>query len=184
MLLTITKLLEENFSALIGVVGTMLGVILGALLNRIVRLGKIKVFVNEVDYSFLKRNSSGGFKPMNSITNETEKLTIRARLDIFNSSEYSRKIMRGIKFHPFENGKEIVIKMYNNEVNDMTNYAMQTGNLRVLNLNPKEIKSFILSVTFDKDIERIYNSKWFLTYKNTSNKEVKIKLDKSKKLKE
>ncbi|MCX2681058.1 hypothetical protein OOZ15_13985 [Galbibacter sp. EGI 63066] len=173
-------MIEDNFSALIGVVGTLLGVVLGALLNRIARLGKIKVFVNEVDYSFLKRNSSGGFKSMNSITNETEKLAIRVKLDIFNSSEYSRKIMRGIKFRPFENGKELVIKMYNNEVNDITNFATQTGKLRVLNLNPKEIKSFILSVSLDKDIERIYNSKWFLTYKNTSNKEVKIKLDKSK----
>ena len=91
-----TELIKENISSIIGIIGTLLGVILGAILESFSRRGKIKLFQKSLNYTFQERTDSGGFSSIgNSITSNTDNLSVSVELEIFNTSSQSKNPGKG-----------------------------------------------------------------------------------------
>lgn len=70
------ELIKENFSAIIGVLGTLLGVILGFILEKFARRGKIKVYQKEVQSSIFKPDMAGRLIKTKEINSKIEKAFI------------------------------------------------------------------------------------------------------------
>ncbi len=174
------KILQENISAIIGVSGTLLGTILGFFLHQIVRIGKIKVFKNKVDYELFIRNSAGGFHQVESITDKVVKLSVTFDIDVLNTSDYSRQVMRDIKLVIQNKKIEQNHTFINEKTREFNGILSVYDKLQNINLNPRELRNLELSVSFNKDIELILNSNWFLEYKNLKNKALMIRLKKTR----
>lgn len=172
------KILQENISAIIGVFGTMSGIILGFLLHQIVRIGKIKIYQNAVDFKLYKRGLSGSWEQVNDPTDNIIHLTITCEIDVLNTSDYSKQIMRDIKLKIRNKSISKKYPLSDQKTLDFTGYSFNIDKLQNINLNPRELRNLDLSATFDKNFEFILNSDWFLEYKNLKNKTITIKLKK------
>lgn len=84
----------EFFAAVIGVLGTLAGTVLGWILNSLSGRGRLIIFVSSWEDKFLHQDSYGGMAPSSSI-DETEFYTYKFSLDVYNSSSESR-IMRDV----------------------------------------------------------------------------------------
>ncbi len=173
------KIIQENISEIIGVSGTLLGTILGFFLSQIVRMGKIKIFKNQVNHKLFIRNSSGGLlHQVNSLTDNVVELKIFFDIDVLNSSDYSRQIMRDIKLIiPNKNIKQ-EHTFINEKTRKFNGISTVVDKLQNIVLNPRELRNLELSVSFNNNIGLILNSKWFLEYKDLKNKTLKIELNK------
>ena len=180
------SLIEQYFGQIIGVIGTLLGVMLGALLNRISRFGRVKFYVNSVIHQLTERDFSGGFKVVSSVTPSTERLSIIFELDVINTSDYSKKILRGINFFVVDKKFKIKKNILDNSTRRTSNHSTSTDDLRFINLKAKEVKTLNLSVhfnkDFNKDFEKILSSNWLLEYRNQRNVKHKVYIKKNKKL--
>lgn len=107
----VIELIEKNFAAIIGVIGTLLGVLLGSFINWISRIGKIKIFQNSIVIDLLEKDGYGGFKTVQDVSSETEALDIKIDIDILNTSEYSKKSMRNLGLLIKQRKKEKVYTM-------------------------------------------------------------------------
>ena len=94
---------SDLFVAIIGVLGTLAGTVLGWVLNSLSNKGRLKIFVSSWEDKFLHQDSYGGMAPSNSI-DETEFYNYEFSLDVYNSSSES-KIMRDI-IVSFNEGKK------------------------------------------------------------------------------
>lgn len=93
--------------AMVGVIGTILGTVLGWFLNSISNRGKIKLFISSWENEFRCRNEYGDMvKP--PAPEKVEYYSCSFALDIYNSSG-EPKIMRNIQL-AYNNGKSDVIK--------------------------------------------------------------------------
>lgn len=169
-------LIEEHFVEIIGIVGALLGVGFGAFLTRLSRIGRVKSYINKVQYNISKKDRFGGLKSIESITKETVLLSINIDMDLFNSSEYSKRILRDIKFKAIEKSYRTKRNIVDNSTRRMLDSLSLVDDLKFVNLNPKEMRNLNLSVSFDKEFEELLNSKWYLTYKNSNNRTRKIDL--------
>lgn len=93
----------EYFAAIIGVLGTLAGTILGWILNSLSNKGRLKIFVSSWEDKFMHQDSCGYMAPSSSI-DETEFYTYEFSLDVYNSSSESR-IMRDV-IVSFNDGKK------------------------------------------------------------------------------
>ena len=98
-------LTSEYITAAIGVGGTLLGTILGWVLNNLSSKGKLKIFVSYWTDSFKYNDDRGSMAQSNSIE-QTELYSYRLCLNIYNSSS-EPKIMRSIKI-VFNDGRNDV----------------------------------------------------------------------------
>ena len=80
--------------AVLGIVGTLAGTVLGWVLNSLSQKGKLKVFVKKWEEVYQKPDKLGSFEKCNS--NEAEYYNYNLSLDIYNSSRETR-IMRNIQ---------------------------------------------------------------------------------------
>jgi len=171
-------LIEKYFVEIIGLLGTLLGVLLGAFLNRISRYGRVKFYVNDVKHNLSERDDFGGFKSVESITPKTESLSINIDLDLINTSEYSKKLLRDIKFLSVNKNYNKTKIIKDNSTRRMSSSLILVDDLKFINLQPKEIRNLNLSIHFKEDFEKILNSDWYLEYRKLNNKKRKIKINK------
>ena len=74
---SIYSLIDQHFSAIIGVIGTLLGVVFGSLLNRISRCGSVKFYINNTCIELSEfENISYIFKIIDVFKNEQDKIQI------------------------------------------------------------------------------------------------------------
>ena len=90
--------------AIIGVIGTILGTILGWFLNSLSTKGKLKIYVSLWEDNF-EYNDVGSMAPSES-KEQTECYRYNLTLDVYNSSSET-KILRNIKIE-FGDGKDIL----------------------------------------------------------------------------
>ena len=93
--------------AMVGVIGTILGTVLGWFLNSISNRGKIKLFISSWENEFRCRNEYGDMVKTPA-PEKVEYYSCSFALDIYNSSG-EPKIMRNIQL-AYNNGKSDVIK--------------------------------------------------------------------------
>ena len=173
------ELLEKYFVEIIGITGTLLGVLLGAFLNRLSRIGRVKIYINNVKYSFSERDDFGGYKSVETISPKTERLNINVELDVINTSEYSKKIMRDISFVISNTNFKKMNTVDDNSTRRSSSGMIKINELKFINLQPKELINLNLSTQFNEDFEKILGSKWFLEYKKLNNRKEKIRIIKN-----
>lgn len=162
----------NNTSAIIGVIGTLLGVILGYILNALSRIGKIKIYPNKIHINYTDITNMGSRVEVNEVSEKTESINIHLNLDFFNSSESSTKIARNIYF-VLKNkkiSKRVRLKNLKENYRDLIN----------INLSPKELLNFSLIFSSNNNFNEIRNSKFFIEYFNDNNRQVRTELRKIK----
>ncbi|MDE1205210.1 hypothetical protein [Tenacibaculum larymnensis] len=173
-----TDLISKHFTEIIGLLGTLLGVLLGAFLNKISKFGRIKFYLNNVSFSLLERSDSGGYNKTQKIKKQTELLHISIDFDLINTSEYSRKILRDVKFVATDQKSKNTTIFKDNSTRKNLDYMIKVDDLKHINLQPKEIRNFNLSVYFKKDFDKILKSNWHIEYRTQNNKVQKFKIKK------
>ncbi|MEQ9442358.1 MAG: hypothetical protein RIG62_25185 [Cyclobacteriaceae bacterium] len=174
------ELIEKNFAAVIGVTGTLLGVLLGSFINWISRIGRIKIFQNSIVIDLLERDGYGGFKRVQGITAETEALDIKIDIDILNTSEYSRKSMRNLGLLIKQRNKEKIYTVTDKSTARLSGPIRLVDELKIINLNPREIKNFSIGVYIKEDIEQVLESNWYLQYTSISDRTRRVKINMKK----
>lgn len=168
-----------HISAIIGVIGTLAGVILGSVLNRIERRGKIKIFQNSLNIKLNERDpSTGGANATKEVTDNTDYLLIKLNFDFYNTSALSPKIAREIKVLIKAKTGIIKDKLKNEKTRQYTKYFSHADDLLNLNLAPKEIKNFTLTYSSRDKFQEILDSDWYIEYRDDSNRIRRIKIDK------
>ena len=150
-------------SPFISILGTLLGVLLGAFLNNLSRRGRIKIFQNNISIYFEERDDYGGYIPKKEITDKTVSVSVKMNLDLYNTSSYSRKIARNIK-----------MKFKGEHGTSFSNL----NNLNNINLLPNELMNLSISFGVNENFDEFKNSPWELVYYNENNKLVKVKINK------
>lgn len=175
----LNNLISEHFGQIVGVIGTLLGVVLGYILNSISRYGRVKFYVNNIETEITERDDVyGGLTIANSITQKTDGLSIDFELDAINTSEYSKKILRDINFLIVGNDFKKTEKIIDKSTKSVSKYTHTLDNLKIINLDPKEINTLNLHIHFNKDFEKILASNWFLEYRNQKNRKYKVRIEK------
>lgn len=153
------------FAALIGVLGTLLGVTLGFFLNLFKVSGKLKIFVNELKIAYSERDSLGGVLSKDTLTPKSEYATIIFEVDIYNSSSEYRT-MREIKLMIVEKGNKSVIKIRDNSTRRVAAYQIKVDDLKVITIAPKAIINLNLSGIVNENFKNLDNSEIFLQFKD------------------
>jgi hypothetical protein len=175
------ELFSENISAFIGVMGTLSGVVLGAILNNLARKGRIIVYLNELNVKLFERDGCGGSLETKEITGKTDSLSIELNADFYNSSGITRKIARDIKI--VINIKSGAIKerlIIETTFKKLSQYRSHADDLVSISLLPNEIVNFKLAYYARANFQEILDSTWVIEYRNENNKLKKIKIDKKK----
>ena len=153
---------SNNSAAIIGVLGTLLGVILGSILNAYTRLGKIRIFQNSINCSLLESDSIGGFIETEGITDKTELLTIILNIDLYNTSALSRKVLRNIR---------IGIKTRQRFFSNSNNFRFSNSdNIINRNLLPQENINLELTFGTKNEFQSVLKSEWYIVYRNQKDK--------------
>lgn len=157
----------SNQSAIIGVSGALLGVILGFILNQAVRMGRIKVFVNTINRAILNKDENGNPYVTDSIEPNSESVTIYLNLDFYNTSSFKRKIGRDffVIFRTTKGYKKL-------EMSDKLG-----GKLKIINLEPNELVNRNLQVCLDNELEIYKDFDFYLEYKNSKNRTIRKRIN-------
>lgn len=161
--------IENNLlPAIIGVVGTLSGVVLGTFLNRFFSSGKLKVYITQFKISFIENTGYGGIIRAKDITPNTLYASIIIGLEVYNSAS-DHKILRDI----------YLIEQHNNEI---ITYPLKDktynpkGLFEVISISPKTIYKIDLLTSIEKDLNKIKSSNFYLHYKNHKEREFNIEL--------
>lgn len=165
--------------AMIGVIGTILGTVLGWFLNSISNRGRINLYVSSWENKFLGKNQLGEIVEVHSVE-DMVCYSCSFALDIYNSSG-EPKIMRDIHV-AYNNGKNDVIKCIpgDEDTRRLSAGATRYDNITPLTIPPKSVLQVHLrdglwhtSSEFQSlwDVEKIY-----LVYTDERNKEKRVLL--------
>ncbi len=168
------KAICDNLGTIIGVIGSIFGVVLGWWLNNITKKGKLIINVkNGLNGEFLTKD---GF-PATSIDN-SQKFAYKVNLEIYNSSE-DIKVMKDIKITFHRKGFNMFsVAPYDESLKHRINNSIPIHkNVGIINCPAKMATMLILYGWIkNDDIQKVYESgSVFLSYKDEFGKET-IKL--------
>ncbi len=153
------------FTAMIGVLGTLLGVTLGFFLNLIKTSGKLKIFVNELKLTYSERDNQGGMFSKDFMTSKSEYATILFEVDIYNSAaEY--RTMRDIKLFIVKEGQKSIIKIRDNSTRRVAAHQIKIDDLKVITIAPKAIINLNLSGVVKENFTNLDKSEIFFQFKD------------------
>ena len=156
------NILSEFLPAIIGVFGTISGVILGFLLNRILSAGKINVFINEFRKTPCKKDGS----VLDLTTSEFDTsccLVFNYDIDLYNSSSDFR-IIRNLKMILKNNDEEIKYDLQNIGTRFFCDLYSHFDTLSYVNIPPKSVKKLRLQVVVSENYNGLLNAKSHLQY--------------------
>lgn len=169
----------DFFIAIIGVLGTLLGTVLGWILNNISRKGKLQFYVLSWKDSFLK--DIGGVSADSCKKEDVDYYAYECSIDVYNSSSET-KIMRNIEVVFANNDTELWCERTNDY--DSKYYIVgipQYNELELINIPPKTaMKLSVQNSRRDRDngeLDFLWESnKIFIRYTNEKNKTKTIKI--------
>lgn len=165
--------------ALVGVIGTLAGTVLGWLLNNLSQSGKLNIYVSSFEDSFQHSDNIGCMVPSSSIE-ETEHYSYKLILDLYNSSG-TAKIMRNITI-VFSDGKKDLLRSVPNDnyTRRSSGHACFYDEIGPVNIPPKSIIQLNLhrgAWRSDGGLDFIWKTqKVYLTYLDENNKLKKFKI--------
>lgn len=163
----------EIIIALIGVGATIVGTVLGWILNNLSNKGKLNIFVSSWEDSFEHSNLLGEMIPCSKCS-EVEYYTYKISLDIYNSSGNTR-IMRNIQI-VFSDGKHDLRKEtpQDDATKRVSSPIVYYDDVGPINIPPKKVINVALhggARNKDGELDFIWMSqKVYLTYANEKNK--------------
>lgn len=164
--------------AIVGVVGTLAGTVLGWLLNNLSQIGKLNIFVSSFEDKF--RHNKIGCMVSSSSIEETQLYSYKLILDLYNSSG-TAKIMRNITV-VFSDGKKVLFKSIPNDdsTRRSSGPAWFYDEIGPVNIPPKSIIQLNLHRSAWKSeggLDFIWKTKKvYLTYLDENNKLKKFKI--------
>jgi hypothetical protein len=166
-----------NYSnAIIGIIGTLSGVILGALINQISRSGSLNIYSHDFHIDISKQTGYGSLESQNQIDSETISVSVNFNLDLFNSSS-QQKVGREIFLVINKDRKEIKEIIHDMSTIQYTQYSSRTDQLVNFNIPPKTIKNLKLTTYIKKEYyEWINGSTFFFEFRDSKNKKKRLKL--------
>lgn len=171
-----TELPCNYWNAIIGIIGTLSGVILGAIINQIARSGGLKIYSNDFNISFEKQSEHGDLVPQDQIDSKTISVSIEFCLDLFNSSS-QQKVGREICLVLKKDGKELNEKIKDLSTIRYSQYSSHTDQLINFNIPPKTIENLKLAAYIKKEnYDWIEGSIFFFEFRDSKNKRKRIKL--------
>ena len=164
--------------ALIGVGGTLLGTILGWLLNSLSRIGRLKIYIVDWKETFQRLDVLGCMIDITSIE-QTEYYGYELKLDLYNNSSKT-KIMRNIEIEHLQN-KKVVLRQtpHDKALREPRNYGCVDHDIGVLNISPNQVLQFTLCNVYNKQngIENLWQSdRVRLSYMNEKNRKKTINI--------
>ena len=167
---------ESIFTAVIGIIGTLAGTILGWFLNKISRCGKLKAFGVEWDERY-ELNDTGRMVDSPSY-GEAEHYAYSITLDIYNSSS-DTKIMRDFRME-FLKARRVVVANAPLNIDDKSGLFCRA--MGVLNVPPKSVVSLHLCGGFWRSKFGLFDeidasSKVRLSYRDEKNADRHIMVD-------
>ncbi|MBD5481471.1 MAG: hypothetical protein HDR15_02895 [Lachnospiraceae bacterium] len=173
---------SEMQIALLGILGTLGGTILGWILNNLSQHGKLNIFISAWEDKFQFNNM--GSMTLSSSIEQTQDYLYRVSFDLYNSSRET-KIMRNIEII-FSNGKE---ELYRNIPKDESTKRMSSAfvcydDILPINIPPKSIIHIELQNWIsesDGSLKHIWNTtRVYLRYINEKNRKKKVLIKKEK----
>jgi len=147
-------------TTIIGFIFTLMGVVLGAFLHKIINSGKLKIFKKCLSIEYAESDGGAGFRGKSKFTPETKFASINLELDFYNSAS-EPKIARDINCQVGNQN----LSFYNG-----------SSEFIVLNVPPKTILNFKLNVKVEKKLEMLERSMIYLNYKTDKNVAKRFKL--------
>lgn len=159
----------NTIAAIISVIGTLSGVLLGVLLNKIFSSGRLKIFQNDFEISYFESDNVGGFIRKDKFTTKTEHANINFELDFYNSSS-EPKIARNIFFLMENKQTKIRSKIYDLDTQRLSDGRNIRDELETINIPPKAVLNFKLAVYILKEnLHLVKKSRMYMHYKNSKN---------------
>lgn len=174
------KLDSNNISAIIGVFGTLFGVILGAILNQLTRIGKIKVYQNSIELSILEQTNIGGFQKTTSITEKTHSISISLNLDFYNTSPNSIKIARNIVFLVKSKKTYFRNDLFDSDTRHSSGVIIQSDKLKNINLTQNQVINYNLILSTRDNLKEIIEGDWYIEYHDNNDRIKRIRINKNR----
>lgn len=171
----------ELLIAIIGIIGTLLGTVLGWILNNLSQHGKLNVYVTEWEEKFTHIGEYGAFETSRK-KEEAKSFSYNFSLDLYNSSG-TTKIMRNIKVVLLGNNKELSVDIPQDiETARSSRYMITYDNVEPINVSPKTVETLKLKGYFSDDSKTL-DFAWLaekveLRYTNEKNQEKVIPIKK------
>ena len=160
-------------AAIIGVIGTLLGAVLGWCLNYFSSKGGITIYISSWDVQFKTSSAYGGYA-QSSCINGTECIDYLCSVDIYNSSSNTRMI-RDIQIVFYED-KRVLLKSV--PFDGKTNGKQKPRIVMPINIPPKsavnsQFQSSIMII--EKEYEDVWKTNRILfEYRNEKNKRKRV----------
>lgn len=133
-----------------GTIGTLLGVIITFIFTQLTKkIGKIEFYFNEYEYKYWRIYEGRIENLENEFIEKAENYDYKFRIELYNSSE-SIKILRDLKIGIKTGDKMIYGSVINSDLNEYNEFRKTTHELNVINIPPKQIISFNLEGTVEK----------------------------------
>jgi hypothetical protein len=162
--------LQNIIPSLIGVIGTLSGVILGVLLKQVLSAGKIKVFVNNFELTF-SENDNGNMKDTKIITQKSECASLDADIDVYNSSS-DQRIMRDICFLIQKKNYSRKISLKDRKTSRISSFRIAMDTVDVITIPPKTVVNLKLSAGSREELNQLVDSNIFFHFKNNKQKSI------------
>lgn len=153
--------------AYIGIGGAIIGAFTSWGLQKLSSMGSVKIYVKEKVTNFYTKIDLG-LEVAN--TDKFNYHSTHFTLDIFNSSNSKRLMLRDIKLVKDDAHltKEAKLYFLQNKVNLISKTKLpEIDNIL---LSPNELKTINFNIGFDNEDFSMLNRNWFLEYKNKNNK--------------
>lgn len=168
--------------AILGIIGTIGGTILGWFLNNLSQKGKLDIFISSWKDEFKYYNKSGLLVKSSSIE-QTENYLYELSMDLYNSSG-NTKIMRNIEIVFAKDNSELKISVpKDNDTEKVLNkLGITYDDIKPINIPPKSVKKITVHDNF-KNKNSELNFIWetnnvFLRYVNEKNKVIVVAIKK------
>ena len=170
--------------AILGIIGTLMGTVLGWVLNGLSQRGKLAISVVTLDEAFQQPDHLGGYKKCGNIE-EAEHYCCESTVEIYNRSRETR-IMRGIRL-VFMNNKKILFSVIPKDKNKRieSRQLSHYEDVTVENVSARNVISLTLLAGLNRTdgnwVHLVDSNRIMLEYNDEKNKTKHIVLKKEQK---